>query len=112
MVLTLVCTNRAFEDAGLNRSYHEGMNDILKTVHSKPRSGKVYTSNSDRLYSQWLTGVSYWLVNHCKDWRDVIYHIQPCNVDNRRPNVGSTTSRRSKRTKKMHFSPNKRYEKC
>ena len=58
-------------------------------------------SNTDRLYSQWFNSVIYWLINHCMDWErigvtsiglqvdlhDVVYHIQPCNVDKRRYNV-------------------------
>ena len=65
--------------------------------------GEHSTNNSDmdRLYCQWLNSVIYWLINHCWDWtwngmtsfgphfdfHDIIYRIQPCNVDDRRHNV-------------------------
>ena len=29
-------------------------------------------SNTDRLYSQWLNPVIYWLINHSTDWRNII----------------------------------------
>ena len=25
-------------------------------------------SNTDRLYSQWINSVIYWIINHCTDW--------------------------------------------
>ena len=59
-----------------------------------------------------LNSVINWFINHCTnsariggksfgrqvDFHDVIYHIQPRNVDNRRRNVVFTTNVRSKRT--------------
>ena len=32
------------------------------------------------------------------DFHDVIYHVQPCNVDNRQHNIVFTTGGHSKRT--------------
>ena len=69
-------------------------------------------SNTGRLYSQWINSVIYWLINHCSElarssvtsfdrqfeFHDVIYHIEPYNVGNRRRNVDFTANGQSKCT--------------
>ena len=54
------------------------------------------------IISQWLNSVIYWLINHCMtgvmsfgnqfDFHDVIYHIEPCNIDNTQCNANFTIS--------------------
>ena len=66
------------------------------------KNNSVNYSNTDHLYSQWLSSVIYWYTDWARagmmsfgrqfDFHDVIYYIQPCNVDNRRYNVKFTTN--------------------
>ena len=41
------------------------------------------------------------------DFHNVIYHIEPCNVGNRRPDVVFTNNVIQNVLKNMRFSPNK-----
>ena len=43
-------------------------------IQSKLKS-VIPNSNTDGLCSQWLNSVIYWLINHCRDWCEVIRYF-------------------------------------
>ena len=63
---------------------------MFRTLHAYIAKGKIHG-----LGREWVTSFG-----HQFDFHDVIGHVQPCNVDNRRGNVVCTNNGHSKRTYK------------
>ena len=79
--------------------------------------GTEVNSNTDRLYTQWLNLVIYWLMNHCTEWHDIIqfmmssitYSLVMLTIDG----VMSVSQQMDIQSvhKNKGFSPNKSYGK-